>query len=551
MIDLHVHSTKSDGTYSPAELVDYAIKKKLTAFALTDHDTVAGLSDAIKYAQKLKEKGINVPEVIPGIELSTEYEGKDVHVVGLYIDYESEAFIEYLEQFIASRDARNEKVCQKLREHGIKISMDELTYLFPDSVITRAHFAKFLMQNGYCSSLKEAFDRYIGDNASCYVPREKITPQMAVELILRGKGIPVFAHPMLCKFGRDKLEKLISSMKEVGLMGIEGLYSTYSMSDQVQVTAYAKRYHLLLSGGSDFHGSNKQGIDLATGYGNLCIDDAILNQIKKSRKNILFTDMDGTLLLSDSTISVSMQNALKSMVERGYSLVLSSGRPLPSIQERIIKLGLNNCVSYISAFNGGLVYDCKSQQVIRRIRLSSDIVRRVIKLCNDASIHAHCYSDTEIVGTCEDEEILYYRSRVHMPFVLVDDISNYLTEGSYKVQIIDLNGRRRLEKLRDKIASELGDVTDSVFSNDYYLEILPKGVNKGDAVRFIADYMPVPMSNTFASGDENNDISMIKAAGCGIAMANATSEVKSCADIITVNDNNHDGLIEIIDKYFN
>ena len=156
-VDLHVHSNKSDGSYSPKELVDYAIEKGLRAFALTDHDTVDGLEEVLSYAS---DKPV---EVVPGIELSTENDGRDVHILGLYIDFKNEDFCKYLKNFQESRELRNEKMCVKLREHGIDISMEQLRERFPDSVVTRGLYAKYMYETGQIKSMREAFDRYIGD----------------------------------------------------------------------------------------------------------------------------------------------------------------------------------------------------------------------------------------------------------------------------------------------------------------------------------------------------------------------------------------------------
>ena len=163
MIDLHVHSTRSDGTYTPTELVEYAIEKGLTAFALTDHDTTDGLDEAISYANALRAEGkAGVPEVIPGIELSTNIEDTEVHVAGLFIDKENPEFQNYLKEFVASRNLRNVKMCAKLTEIGIPITAEELESAFPNCILTRAHFASWLREHGYVSSNKEAFDRYLG-----------------------------------------------------------------------------------------------------------------------------------------------------------------------------------------------------------------------------------------------------------------------------------------------------------------------------------------------------------------------------------------------------
>ena len=183
-VDLHVHSNRSDGTFTPTQLVDYALEKGLSAFALTDHDTVDGLAEAIAYADRLRQENPLVPEVIPGIELSTEYHGKDIHIVGLYIDYTSEKFTDTLKEFVESRDNRNRKMCKLLEEHGIDITYEKLIEEFPDCVLTRAHYARYMLNHGYINSMTEAFEKYIGDRCDCYVPREKITPQDGIAMIL-------------------------------------------------------------------------------------------------------------------------------------------------------------------------------------------------------------------------------------------------------------------------------------------------------------------------------------------------------------------------------
>ncbi|MCR4618035.1 MAG: PHP domain-containing protein [Lachnospiraceae bacterium] len=295
MIDLHNHSTKSDGTYTPSELVVYAMEKGLSAFALTDHDTVDGLEEAISYADQIKngsvpfpDTAVNaegkdhpvVPEIIPGIEFSTEWNGTDIHVVGLFIDYKNEEFCKKLDGFIKSRDGRNEKMAQKLAGLGIGISYEGMLSMFPDCVLTRAHFARYLVEYGYVKSTKEAFERYLGHGCPGYVPREKVTPTQAVEMTLLAGGIPILAHPLIYDITEKQLESLICEMKKAGLVGIEALYCTHSASDERYVRGLASKYGLLISGGSDFHGENKPGLSMGTGYGSLYIPDDVLSALR-------------------------------------------------------------------------------------------------------------------------------------------------------------------------------------------------------------------------------------------------------------------------------
>lgn len=301
MVDLHVHSNRSDGTCSPKELVDYAIEKGLSAFALTDHDTIQGLEEAIHYAAKLcmrmdenndtataSPKYTNntkqiIPEIIPGIEFSTEYEGRDIHILGLDIDYKNESFIKYLKDFVDSRILRNQKMCEKLRTAGIDITYEKLLAEFPDAVITRAHYARFLLHRGHVKSMTEAFDRYVGDHCPYFVPREKVTPLQAVRLVLEADGIPVLAHPVLYRMSDARLDKLVCELKEAGLVGLEAIYSTYNAGEERRMRELAKKYGLLVSGGTDFHGSNKPDIDLGIGRGKLAVHDSVWEDLKNAR----------------------------------------------------------------------------------------------------------------------------------------------------------------------------------------------------------------------------------------------------------------------------
>lgn len=280
-IDLHTHTAKSDGSFSPTELVDYAIEKNLAAVAITDHDTIEGLDEAISHAAVLREKGVSDIEVIPGIEFSTKYEKQDVHIVGLYIAYDSPVFLKPLDSFINSRTNRNIKMCENLQDADIDITYEKLQERFPDAVITRAHYASYLLEQGYVKSRQDAFARYLGDHTKYFVPREKVTPAQAVALILQADGIPILAHPPLYHMGQERLDALTASLKNDGLMGIEAFYSTYTNQDVRDMLHLAKKYDLLPSGGSDFHGANKPGLDLGSGYGKLYIPEDLLTDIKK------------------------------------------------------------------------------------------------------------------------------------------------------------------------------------------------------------------------------------------------------------------------------
>lgn len=280
MIDLHTHSTESDGTLTPQELMQLASDIGLSAIALTDHDTVGGLSKAKPVAESL---GI---ELVPGIELSTDYNGTEVHMLGFYIDDTNPAFLKKLQEFIDSRNLRNEKMAFLLQKEGFSITLEDLYREYPDSVITRAHFARYLVEHGYVKDRDTVFRKYLGDNCRCYVPREKITPFEAIDLIHLGGGLAFFAHPVLCHMNHDRLRFFVRDLKEAGLTGMEAVYSMNSPGDERNMKKLAQEFDLLISGGSDFHGENKPYIHLGTGKGNLRISDSILDAIKTEKERV-------------------------------------------------------------------------------------------------------------------------------------------------------------------------------------------------------------------------------------------------------------------------
>ena len=277
IVDLHVHSTESDGTLTPEDLVAEAKKAGLAAFALTDHDTCQGVGKAMPLAASA---GI---ELIPGIELSTDYHGKEVHIVGLYIDIENEQLLKKTAEYRKCRSERNALMVEALRKEGLSITMEELVAENPDCVITRANIARFLYEHGQIKSVREAFDRYIGDHCKCYVGRLKVASTDAVRLIKEAGGTAILAHPLLYGLSNTNLQKMIDALKPVGLDRLEAIYSTYTTGEEQQMKRLARENGLLISGGSDFHGSNKPDIALGRGRGHLYIPYSVLETIKAGR----------------------------------------------------------------------------------------------------------------------------------------------------------------------------------------------------------------------------------------------------------------------------
>lgn len=282
-IDLHVHSTASDGTLSPSEVVDHAVSLSLSAFALTDHDTVKGISAAKERASYYKAIGTPI-EVYSGVEISAGYKEKDIHILGLFVDEHNELLNQSLENALANRNQRNDKIIERFATLGVCITKEELLEDAPDSVITRAHFARVLYKRGITTSIQEAFEKYLSDTAPCYVPREYMTPEQAIGLILKANGVPILAHPLLYHLPQEELYELIKRLKNAGLKGLEVYYSSNRGQDEVNLKALASHFNLVASGGSDFHGNVKPQIELGTGKGNLKIPYSVLQNLLNAKQ---------------------------------------------------------------------------------------------------------------------------------------------------------------------------------------------------------------------------------------------------------------------------
>lgn len=274
MIDLHVHSNHSDGTLSPKELTELAIAAGLSSFALTDHDTVSGIAEA-------KDAAAGQPvTVISGTEISAAYKEKDIHILGLWIDENNPALLKGLADAVAERERRNEAMAERFRTLGIPLTLAELRLENPDTVITRAHFAKYLLERNYVKTREEAFTRYLGYDAPCFVPRTYMQPEQAISLILAAGGIPVLAHPLLYRLKPEELHTLLERLTAAGLKGLEVFYSSNTSFDESVAYGLANRFGLLMTGGSDFHGSNKPNLFLGTGRNhNLNIPDSLLEPL--------------------------------------------------------------------------------------------------------------------------------------------------------------------------------------------------------------------------------------------------------------------------------
>jgi hypothetical protein len=249
-IDLHVHSNASDGRYNPAEIVRMAAQAGLTTLALTDHDTVDGILPALEAA-----KEFTTLKLIPGVELSTDTSGGEVHILGYFIDYTDANFKSSLERMRNSRAKRAEKMVAKLNELGCNVDLARVQEIAGNGALGRAHVAQALLEKGYIVSFKDAFAKYIGHGCPAYISREKLTPVEAVKLILKAGGLPVLAHP----FTSQNLEETIKELKTAGLVGMEVYYAGYLPSEIALLLNMAQKYGLIPTGGTDYH-----GIDVAS-----------------------------------------------------------------------------------------------------------------------------------------------------------------------------------------------------------------------------------------------------------------------------------------------
>ena len=274
LIDLHLHSNASDGSLSPSEVAAEAIKSDLKAIALTDHDTVDGIPEILEYA---KDKDI---EVIPGIELSCYYQKREIHILGFFVDYQNEKLKNELDYFKKQREDRNIKMVELMQKDGLDITMEELLHGNPDSVITRAHFARVMVEEGICKDKDTAFRKYIGVGCKYYLPKPQVTCEHAMDILSRYSKCSFLAHPLLYHFGYKQIDELLDYLKPLGLKGIEAYHSSNNAYESDKLRSMALHHDLLISGGTDFHGVVKPNIKMGVGRGNMKIPYTILEKIK-------------------------------------------------------------------------------------------------------------------------------------------------------------------------------------------------------------------------------------------------------------------------------
>ncbi len=274
MIDLHVHSTFSDGSCTPRELAELAKETRLSAVALTDHDSTAGLG---LFTQACNELGV---EAVPGVEISAEPLHGTLHLLGYYFDIENAALQAALLEIRDGRRLRNERMLQKLNELGCQLDWDEVAAFAGEEVVGRPHFAQAMLARGYVADKAEVFDKYLGKGKAAYVERFRLSPTDAIRLIRDAGGIAVLAHPFSLQMSKATLKDFVKSLAELGLGGIEVFYSEHSPEQISIYSGLAAAYGLLLTGGSDFHGDANPRVKLGRGFGNLRVADELLEKLK-------------------------------------------------------------------------------------------------------------------------------------------------------------------------------------------------------------------------------------------------------------------------------
>lgn len=279
-VDLHCHSYYSDGTFSPEGLVLLAKAQGLSALALTDHDTTAGI--ALFHAAG-RAHGL---ETITGVELATcwdKYHKPEIHIVGLGFDETSTPILSLMETLHQSRMDRNEKMVARLTALGLPITSEDLSHNAGGIIITRAHFANVLMKKGYVTTREEAFQKFLSQGQPAFIPREFLSPQTCISAIHQGGGVAILAHPTLYGLAHNQIDALCGDLVALGLDGLECYYSTFTPAQRKSMKKLARYHKLLPGGGSDFHGENKPAIRLGEGRGTLSIPYEAWERLKTRR----------------------------------------------------------------------------------------------------------------------------------------------------------------------------------------------------------------------------------------------------------------------------
>lgn len=270
----------------------------------------------------------------------------------------------------------------------------------------------------------------------------------------------------------------------------------------------------------------------------------------ESNCKALFLDLDGTLLNDQKEITPGNRAAIEKALAAGHRVVITTGRPLVSAIEQARRLELTAPGCYLIAFNGGILYDMGERKVLFEETVPLELVRAIFAEANRRELHIQTYDESRVLvePRCDDGAIRRYCSNILMEYAVIPAVDT-LTREPAKMLVIDYRHKEPLIAFRDWVLEQYGDQLDSFFSCEEYLEIIPRGLSKGNALLQLAQRLGIPRENTVSAGDAANDLSMLRAAGVGVAMCNGTDEAKEAADAVTTRDNNHDGIAEVIEKY--
>ena len=277
IIDLHAHTTASDGTLTPTELVDLASRSGLKALAITDHDTIGGVSEGLARGREI---GL---EIVPGIEISVMNPGGTMHMLGYYLDHTDSELNTRLDRLQEARRERNPKIIAKLNKLGLDITMEEVVAESGGEQVGRPHFARVMVRKGQAASINEAFDRYLTKGGAAYEDKFRYSAEEAIGMITDAGGLPVLAHPFTLGLEDPReLEQVVADLAAKGLKGIEVYYSETPAKRRKAYLALAKKYNLKPTGGSDFHGNNKAAIKLGRGVGDLQVPYELLAGLREA-----------------------------------------------------------------------------------------------------------------------------------------------------------------------------------------------------------------------------------------------------------------------------
>jgi hypothetical protein len=276
IVDLHTHSTASDGSVSPDELVKLAERARISLLAITDHDTQAGVAEAMEAGRRTDI------EVVPGVELSLEYENGGMHLVVLWLEPGSGPLQDRLSELQSGRGPRNERIVELLNESGMTLTMDEVLEESGGGTVGRPHIAAVMVRHGYVPDIRAAFDLWLARDRPAYVGRPRLEPEVAIELARSSGAVPVLAHPhTLGITTAAEMAALLERLRGAGLVGLEALYASYHRHEREGYSDLARRFGLAVSGGSDYHGAYKPGLELGTGYGDLVVPDVLAEELRE------------------------------------------------------------------------------------------------------------------------------------------------------------------------------------------------------------------------------------------------------------------------------